>query len=63
MEIEKSVRYRINISRGMKGGVSYEATVDCENYGMDAVLTASDDLVAELEKRYPAPVEEAKKKE
>ena len=53
MEIQKSIRYRINISRGMKGGISFEATVDAEEYKMMDVLAASDMLVAELEKRYP----------
>ena len=53
MEIEKSIRYRINISRGMKGSFSYEATVDGENYTREEVLIFSDQLVAALESRYP----------
>lgn len=55
MEVTKSLRYRINISRGMKGAVSFEATVDADNYPMSIVLAESDALVAELERRYPAP--------
>lgn len=56
MEIEKSLRYRINISRGMKGNTSFEATVDGLNYSMEEVLAESDRIVAELEKRYPAQI-------
>ncbi len=58
MEIQKSLRYRINISRGMKGAVSFEATVDGENYAMADVLRSSDMLVEELEKRYPIQLEQ-----
>ena len=57
MEVNKSLRYRVNISRGMKGSVSFEATVDAENFTMDEVLAESDKLVAELVKRYPAPLD------
>jgi hypothetical protein len=57
MEVTQSLRYRINISRGMKGGCSFEATVDAEGYDMSAVLDASDKLVKKLEERYPAPME------
>lgn len=53
-----SLRYRVNISRGMKGQVSFEATVDAEGYEMPGVLALSDLLVAELEKRYPAQIGE-----
>ena len=58
MEETKTVRYRINISRGMKGNASYEATVDMIGFEMDDVLNHSDALVAELNKRYPAPIKE-----
>ena len=58
MEIEKSIRYRINISRGMKGAVSFEATVDMEGYTMEETLKESDKLVAELERRYPIQIKE-----
>ena len=57
MEVQKSIRYRVNISRGMKGAVSFEATVDMEGYEMEVVLNHSDALVEELEKRYPIIVE------
>ena len=38
----------------MKGGVSWEATVDAEGLSMEEVLARSDQLRAELETRYPA---------
>ena len=53
MEVKQSMRYRINISRGMKGAISFEATVDGEGWEMDDVLIHSDALVEELQKRYP----------
>ena len=53
MEETKSLRYRVNISRGMKGGYSFEATVDGENYTKEEILIYSDQLVAALESRYP----------
>ena len=53
VELTKSIRYRINISRGMKGGVSYEATIDAENMDMEGVFALSDKMVSELDKRYP----------
>ena len=52
-EVTKSLRYRINISRGMKGNVSFEATVDGDGFPMQQILETSDKLVAELESRYP----------
>ncbi len=55
MEITKSLRYRVLVSRGMKGGTSFEVVVDAENYTMAEVLAESDKLVAALEQRYPAP--------
>ncbi len=53
MDIEKGKRYRINISTSVKGIKTYDCTVDFENDTMEEVLTASDKLVAELDKRYP----------
>ena len=52
-KVTKSLRYRINISRGMKGGTSFEATVDGEGFTMEYILAESDKLAKELEKRYP----------
>ena len=53
MEVEKSLRHRVSISRGMKGNVSFEATVEGTGYTQDEILAKSDSLVAELELRYP----------
>ncbi len=53
MEEIRKLRYRINISRGMKGQCSFEATVDGDGFSMQEILDNSDKLVLELEKRYP----------
>ncbi len=55
MEIERSIRYRINVSTSVKGIKTFECTVDMENYLMSEVLEHSDALVKQLEQRYPAP--------
>jgi len=52
-KVTGNMRYRITINRGMEGAISYEATVDAENWEMEDVLFHSDALVEELEKRYP----------
>jgi len=41
----------------MKGGISFETTVDGLGYSMEEVLAESDKLVAELEKRYPIKID------
>ena len=53
MEIEKSIRYRVNISTSVKGVKTWECTVDMEGHEMEDVLIHSDALVEELERRYP----------
>ena len=57
MEVTKSLRYRVNVSTSVKGIKTFECTVDGEGFTMDEVLAESDKLVAELMKRYPAPLE------
>jgi len=57
VEIEKSIRYRINVSTSIKGIKTWECTVDATEYDMDAILLKSDLLVKELTKRYPPPIE------
>ena len=57
MEIQKSIRYRVNISTSVKGVKTWECTVDMEGYDQSHVLQASDQLVKELEKRYPINME------
>ena len=53
MEVEKSMRYRINISTSVKGVKTWDCTVDGQDFPMDVILAESDELVKELEKRYP----------
>lgn len=57
MTDEKSKRYRVNVSTSVKGIKTYDCTCDFVGFPMDEVLTESDKLVAELDKRYPPPVE------
>lgn len=57
METQISKRYRINISTSVKGIKTYDCTVDMEGFTMEEILVESDKLVAELDKRYPAPME------
>ena len=59
-EIERSLRYRVNVSTSVKGIKTFDCTVDMLNAPMEEVLVESDKLVAELEKRYPPQVEEKK---
>ncbi len=53
MEIQKSIRYRVNVSTSVKGVKTWDCTVDAEGYEMAVALSHSDDLVLELERRYP----------
>ena len=55
--VEKSLRYRVNVSTSVKGIKTWECTVDGTGFEMDTVLCESDKLVKELEGRYPAPLE------
>ena len=70
MEIQKSLRYRVNVSISTKGQKTWDCTVDFEQSinlmptdealkSMDETLELSDKLVAELIRRYPA-LEEVK---
>lgn len=55
-EVQKSMRYRVNVSTSVKGVKTFDCTVDMEGYEMAEVLAESDKLVKALELRYPAPV-------
>ncbi len=57
MEVEKSLRYRVNVSISTKNVTTWDCTVDGLGYTMAEVLTESDKSVALLEKRYPIKVE------
>ena len=58
--MEVSKRYRVNISTSVKGVKTYDCTVDITGGTMEEVLEESDKLVAEMDKRYPPPIEEKK---
>ncbi len=49
--MDKSLRYRVNISTSVKGVKTWDCTVDGE-LPMEEILAESDKLVKELEKRY-----------
>ena len=55
MELEKSVRRRVNVSTSVKGIKTYDCTVDILNGTEEEVLALSDSLVRALDSRYPAP--------
>lgn len=56
-EVTVSKRYRVNVSTSVKGIHSFDCTVDLTGMTQAEVLAESDALVAELDKRYPAPSE------
>lgn len=60
LEVNKSLRYRVNVSQTSTGKKSWDCTCDGEGFTMDEVLAESDKLVAELTRRYPAEVKESK---
>lgn len=57
MDVEKSLRYRVNVSTSVKGIKTWDCTVDGTGFDKDKILAESDELVEALEKRYPAPTE------
>ena len=57
MEHEVVKRYRVAISTSVKGVKIYDCTVDIQGSDMQEVLRASDELVAELDTRYPPNTE------
>ncbi len=59
-EVNKSVRYRVNVSVSTKGQFTFDCTVDAEGFSMDDVLTQSDSFVRELTLRYPPEIPEPK---
>jgi len=54
----KVLRYRVNVSISTTGQKTWDCTVDAEGMEMAYVLAQSDELVRELEKRYPAQIGE-----
>ena len=57
-EVEKQLRFRVNVSTTSKGAKSFDCTVEGTGYSMDEILEKSDLLVANLEARYPVSVKE-----
>jgi len=55
--MDKSLRYRVNVSISVKGVKTWDCTVDGEGLFMEEILAESDKLVKELEKRYPTKLE------
>ncbi len=53
MEVEKKLRRRIKVSETSKGLISWEHTIDGENFTKEELLEMSDDMTEELKKRYP----------
>jgi hypothetical protein len=50
-------RVRINVSTSVKGIKTWDATIEMIDTPKEEVLSESDALVAELDKRYPAQTE------
>lgn len=62
----RTVRYRINVATSVKGIKTWDATVEVQDDEETAnlqeeTLYRSNELVAELDKRYPPPPAESKK--
>jgi len=53
MENTYTNRIRVNVDISVKGIVTWSSTVEMLDKSLDEVLKESDDLVAELRKRYP----------
>ena len=56
MEIQKSLRYRVNVKETAKREKYWECTVDGTGFTMAEVLAESDALVKQLELRYPPEI-------
>ena len=54
-EVNYKTRRRVYVSTSVKGFHTFDATVEIIDGTNDEVLAESDKLVAELNKRYPAP--------
>jgi hypothetical protein len=52
--VDVKIRYRINVSTSVKGIKTYDVTVDVEGLPMQEVLARSDELIKEMDARYPA---------
>ena len=61
-EIGYKKRTRVEVSTSVKGVKTYSCTIELLDSTNEEVLAESDALVAALDKRYPAPMEEPKEK-
>jgi len=52
--VDRKIRYRIAISTSVRGIKTFDCTVDAEGLTQEEILKRSDDLVKELDARYPA---------
>jgi len=52
-ELNKKVRYRINVSVSTRGVYTWDCTVDAEGFTQDEVVLESKELVARLKLLYP----------
>ncbi|ANS03226.1 hypothetical protein [uncultured Mediterranean phage uvDeep-CGR2-KM18-C74] len=50
---EPSMRIRINVGISTKGAIKWDTTVEGTGHTKEEVLAESDDLIAEMRKRYP----------
>lgn len=53
--MDKSIRYRVNISQTSTGKKGFDCTVEIDGGTEEEILEKSDSLVKKLELRYPAP--------
>ena len=51
--VDRKIRYRIAISTSVRGIKTFDCTVDAEGLTQQEILKRSDDLVKELDARYP----------
>jgi hypothetical protein len=58
---QRTWRYRINTSVSTKGVPTWDVTVEGTNFSREEVLYESDQLVAEMRRRYNQPDTEAQK--
>lgn len=60
-EVENKKRYRVNVATSVKGVKTYDCTVEIEGdqATLWQILEASDELVAELDRRYSSQSQEA----
>ncbi len=56
VEAWRTIRRRINVSTSTRGVKTWDCTVEATGLSDEEMLRLSDNLVEELERRYPAPL-------